>query len=674
MEQQTVNMLSTYMPNIGHYRTQFSSLNSLLGKTTLTGKISSLDIAENLFEFMEATQQKFNNLQDRLIDTLIEQNFYNRYKEASVSAAIIANLLVHTIDGCSLDAIALAKGSRLVRFFSDGDLKNEEKIQILKKHLQHYQNIYTIYKNIILVNTQGEIILSLEKDISGTTKNSHILEAIKNNEKIEALSPLDFYGGKRELISIVPIMNESLHQCAGALITIFDFYQEIDQICQYFTYHLPQTILLVVDGKNNIIYSDNEHRFPIGENVHFTTKENCNFIEVGKRQAFAACCESVKNIKSGSKSIAVDWKFYRIVPLQVAFNPRGAENDFKIPEDFLNNSSLRTENLDAVILEAENINEDLGDVVINGEIIASKSRSYALNPILDSIRLLSDQINFLCIQSIENLQRSIFNSLFSIIDGYARSSIQLLDRYFYEKSNNCRWISHSSIFRKYLSAHMNSQLESSDTRRIIAKLEDINKTYTSYADIVLFNTNGAVLANSHLIKGTHHTVSSESIVALKGMANSNRYYLSNFEVPQFSGSTDASYTFMAPICDELGHFIGGVAFVIKVEEFKEILVSFLQKESFLLGENNEIFTFFIDQDKNIIATTKDDVNLDSFKLENKFDPRNPKSQKQIMTLDNGATYLVSIEPSVGYREFKAGSTHRHFISCFICIKIRDEDL
>lgn len=76
MESSTINLLSNYMPMVQRYQSQFSSFNTLLSKTTLTGKISSLDIAENLFDYMETTQEKFENLQDRLIETILEQTFF----------------------------------------------------------------------------------------------------------------------------------------------------------------------------------------------------------------------------------------------------------------------------------------------------------------------------------------------------------------------------------------------------------------------------------------------------------------------------------------------------------------------------------------------------------------------------------------------------------------------
>ena len=90
MEQSTLNLLSTYMPMAQRYKSQFSSLNTLLSKTTLTGKISSLDIAANLFDYMEQTQEKFENLQEKLINTIMEQSFLNLYEEAQTSSRIFS--------------------------------------------------------------------------------------------------------------------------------------------------------------------------------------------------------------------------------------------------------------------------------------------------------------------------------------------------------------------------------------------------------------------------------------------------------------------------------------------------------------------------------------------------------------------------------------------------------
>lgn len=668
MEAQTMNMLSAYMPNIGHYRTQFSSLNSLLGKTTLTGKISSLDIAENLFNFMEETQQQFNALQDRLINTLIEQNFLNRYKEANVSVGIIANILVHSIADLPLDALALAKGSRIARFFNDGDLRDKEKIESLHEHFKKYVGFYTIYRNVLLIDKDGNIVLSLDDTTSQKTHNQYIMDAIRSGEALEVLTELDCCNStKKLLLNIAPIKDRDELNTLGVLVTVFDFYEEVDSTCELFAYHLPNTVLLITDERGRVVYSDNEHRFPIGEAINVNQRDEFNFIEIGKKNAFASSWQADS---LDGKSIASHWTFYRIVPLQVAFDTRRAHNNQNIKE-LIEHSSLRTDTLDSVILEAENIRENLGDVVINGEIIASKSRSYALNPILDSIRLLSDQINFLCIESIQDLQDSMFKSLYSVIDGYSRSAIQLLDHYFYEKSNDCRWIAQSSVFRKYLTAYMSSQFESSDTHKIINKLEEINKTYKAYADIVLFNANGAVLANSHLIKGTHHTVSSDAIMSLKNIMNSNRYYFSSFEVPQFSGVTEPSYTMMAPFYDDNNQFLGGIAFVINMKEIHEILESTLRNDYIALGEHNKMFAFFVDQERRVIASTRDDLTIDDVNIDGRFDFRNPKSQKEIAVFADGATYLLAIEPSVGYREFKVGSTHKNSLSCFVCVKIQD---
>ena len=115
MESQTANLLSNYMPMVQRYKSQFASFNTLLGKTTLTGKISSLDIAENLFEYMERTQEKFENLQDKLIETILEQNFLNSYEEADTSVKIISEILNLYFHNRHEDISTIAKSQYLLQ-------------------------------------------------------------------------------------------------------------------------------------------------------------------------------------------------------------------------------------------------------------------------------------------------------------------------------------------------------------------------------------------------------------------------------------------------------------------------------------------------------------------------------------------------------------------------------
>lgn len=109
MEQSVVNILSNYVPMVQRYQSQFSSLNTLLRKTTLTGKISSLDIAENLFDYMEKTQEKFENLQNELMHTIMQQNFYNAQEEARISTKVIGDMLGQFIRGCHESVLGLSK-------------------------------------------------------------------------------------------------------------------------------------------------------------------------------------------------------------------------------------------------------------------------------------------------------------------------------------------------------------------------------------------------------------------------------------------------------------------------------------------------------------------------------------------------------------------------------------
>ncbi|MDE6979605.1 MAG: hypothetical protein K2O85_08570, partial [Helicobacter sp.] len=205
MDTKTVNMLNAYMPNIGHYRTQFSSLNSLLGKTTLTGKISSLDIAENLFNFMEDTQKQFNTLQEGLINTLIEHLFGSCYHEASASVGIMAGILVHTVSERRLDTLSLAQSSRFQNLFAGDNVRNHEVLDALRDHLHKYIELYTLYHNVLIVDMSGKILVSAKPTNADVIDNGALKDVLHSGEPVETVARLNIGSNTNDmLVNIAP--------------------------------------------------------------------------------------------------------------------------------------------------------------------------------------------------------------------------------------------------------------------------------------------------------------------------------------------------------------------------------------------------------------------------------------------------------------------------------------
>ena len=157
MEQSVINLLSNYVPMVQRYKSQFSSFNTLLGKTTLTGKISSLDIAENLFGYMEKTQEKFENLQVELINTIMEQNFLDAYGEAETSARVVADMLSIHIQSRHESILTFSKNREFIdlaieyaNVANDKEKSNAVFGEIVQKMRAFESNYGQAYKDILL--------------------------------------------------------------------------------------------------------------------------------------------------------------------------------------------------------------------------------------------------------------------------------------------------------------------------------------------------------------------------------------------------------------------------------------------------------------------------------------------------------------------------------------------
>ncbi|CAM2939270.1 cache domain-containing protein [Helicobacter burdigaliensis] len=648
MESSMINLLNNYMPLIKSYRSQFTSLNTLLGKTTLTGKISSLDIAENLFEYMEQTQEKFENLQEKLIDTIMEQSFLNKYEEAYTSVCVILDQMENKITKCTQE-VAMFVASRYI-------LKccQKEEFEELKKYFNAFLESHQVYKDILLYDLQGNIKFSTKFE----AKNTKNIEIAGYSEKYkDCFGKIDFYplSNEEAFYFVAPIKKEE--NAYLSLIFIIDLEKIFFDSLKRYPYSISQAVLILANQKNQIIYSDDSRNFPVGGNLNLHHHKEYSFIE-SHNKLYLNASKSFENVPRMQ-----DWKVYRVVPLLNAFEQKKGE-EFKIEKKFLENSLLITEDLDSVITEAENINEDLGDVVINGEIIASKSHSYALNPILNNIRILSEEMNTLCVQSTEELQKGIYEALFNVVGYYSRySSYSVLDL-FLMAYNDVHWIRKNDAFKDF------AQECTKEDNRILTCLKRFKQESSIYHNILAYDANGVVVANGCDI----HALNGQKVAICDRVSQSvtykNNLFVSGYEkTPFYAG--DKTIIFYTPLVNS-NRIVGGLAFVLEGNIFKDILLRTLSKESSILSEESEIFSILLDANLNLYASTKEDFSFEAFNFE-EIDLASLRDKKQIFKFKE-RYYLVSVQMVVSdCEDFKMQDIFRTPLYNVVFVAIKDEE-
>lgn len=683
MESSTINLLSNYMPMVQRYQSQFSSFNTLLSKTTLTGKISSLDIAENLFDYMETTQEKFENLQDRLIETILEQTFFNSYEEANTSAKIIAEIFKLYFHNRHEDISTLAESKYLLdlclNFESHKD-KNPEQCKValetIVAYLKRFATSSAVYKDIMIYHNDGTLLQTIDLGkkyaIAYATKLSPILEA-RNIEKYgEFYQKVDFYDTKEkekeertEFFFVIPLRQNKEQAPIMVLTFVVDVQEEFKTILERFPYRLPQSNLVIINQKNHILFSDNTRMFPNGQLLSLTEHKDYTFLEYRSKACMVALQE-INNIQ-GFTSITEQWRICRIVPLYVAFDTKKQTNH-KIDPLLLENSLLVTKDLDIVIAESENINEELGDVVINGEIIASKSHSYALNPILNNIRILSEEMNTLCVQSTEELQKGIYNALFNVIDYYSKYFALITDSLFRECVKDSRWIKHGIEFKNYLDEHMQGNLTPETLASTKTLLEHLKTNFSNFYNIILFDKEGNTLQNA--LDDIQFNAKKLGIIDRFNSSNLNNLIVSNYEPTAFYNNKK-TILFYDAIKGDNNKFLGGLLFVLDLEKIQVFLDNSLPKESAILSEKSEIFSVAFDSAKNILATTKPDFNFENYNLSDTFDFKSLKNFKKIIQIGQKHYLICSEVCDPAQSAFTEYTKRSLYVMIFVAVKIEE---
>ncbi|WDL70669.1 cache domain-containing protein [Helicobacter winghamensis] len=669
MEQSVISILNNYVPMVQRYQSQFSSLNTLLSKTTLTGKISSLDIAENLFDYMEKTQEKFENLQDELIHTIMKQNFHNAYEEALTSAKLVGGMIGSFVKGCHESVLELSKNRILHNLSVDfanatEKEKSKESLEKILNILQKFcKNSEQSYKDIFLYSSDGTLLERIkyaeDQENNPKTKLQNVLETGSIESYAEYCQKVDFYytaeeSDKPELFFVVPLRANRESATNITLVLVVNIQEKAKGILEQFPYRLPQGNLVVINERERVVFSDNVRIFPIGQILSLSKHGEYSFLENRSKTCMVAinAINGLEHLESAIKMCSV----CRIVPLYAAFDAK-RQVSREINDSLLENSLLVTEELDRVIAEGENINEELGDVVINGEIIASKSHSYALNPILNNIRILSEEMNTLCIQSTGELQKGIYNALFNIVEYYSKYLVFSLDRLFAKAIRDVEQVSENADLVTYLSAQ-----ENATDIEIKAHLVSLEQDFTYFHNIILFDKDGTILLN-----GLDDNTLNKKKVNFCGATGSDGVVVSNFESTSLyeDKPTILMYRYLK---DSTHRFVGGILFVLDFAKIQEFLNGVLPKESEIISEESEIFSVVFDDNKNVLATTKSDLNFDEFLHNDVIDFKNLKKINQIVKIGQ-KHYLVCSDFSNAQQSIFTEYTRRTLHSViFVAVK------
>ncbi|MCX6074856.1 MAG: hypothetical protein NTY39_11085 [Campylobacterales bacterium] len=598
----------------------FNDQNRYLKKIILTGKICALDKAANLFSFTEKTTETFVTLKEELIPLLLEKNLHKYTDKLQSKAQISIDILIRNLFERTADVGFLATDESIIAF-----LNEQETSENLRKRLIEYALKYSVYNEIIITDPQGNIRLNINATNKVRFSSDPIIkQALFTEGYVEGYNHSDLFPTQHKTLLFAHKITQD-NQPIGVLIVCFRFDDEMEQI---FSSLLDANEHIIFhDGKEVIISSsDVSTAKKVLSNIHDTTLHKNGNVSVSAKT------------KGYEGYYGASWSSLAYTNIK--------KNFYSTSSNFSAIKCTLDPNIQNIITKADDVVEDLSDIIINGELIASKERVYVLTPVLDNLRNVSTSILSTIKETVDNLEHAIIEGLIYDVQSSAKLAIEIMDRNLYERANDCRWWAMTPVFEKELASKL------PNTKRLTDLLKYINSLYTVYTNLFIYDYHSTIIASSNDPSIVGKKVSGEHITKTLSNNNSQHYFVSHFEPLPFNGD-QATYLYNATISNN-GKVLGGIGIVFDAyPQFQAIL-----NDSFPATKIG--FSSIIDRKGSIVSTTHPTMKpLERMELDKEIFQFNSKEASHHFITFHGKKFLVGIAQSQGYREYKRHDNYKN---------------
>ena len=635
------HICTTHNPNISKLSHDLDQLNTLWTSNLMLAKINHHSIDSQLIHDFQSTQKEFENLRALLLNSIIEKYIDKIYNEIYFKSQTQIDILNRNLFERTADIGFLSQDIDIVKYLlEDGDKNHPHLVNRLKS----YQQKYSVYRDIVIMNNSGKVIARLD--------NNQPLGL--SDPKLEKLS-IDIKG-YLEYFGASSLFNDNLNRLLytheiyspqrdiiGYLVLEFNYLDEMSRIMQSLI--SPGFELVLLDKNHHIASSSNGNLFQTATlfPITFINNKKLTLLRHNHHNYLYIASQA-----QGFQDYHGDgWISVCLINIDDVFDKSDIEktllNDESYPHD-LNKLNLK---MSASLLR----------VILNGKITSIQKNALAFIPILDAFRLAGDQIKSSFNEAIASTHQLLSATLNEELLFSADLAAQIMDRNLYERANDCRWWSQSSTFSSILTDAQNASLTPDQQSNITQTLAEIHQLYTVYASLIIYDKTGKILATSRLdsrFTGTMFEYG-EDVTRCLNLTCANSYHVSEF-LPSSYYQGNHTYIYHAAIFGNYNKTtnkaIGGIAIVFDSQrQFYDILTDTLPNA----GHRALMTSLFIDKTGKIISLSDTTLGLRLYEILD--------IPVQLKSAEIGARGVIEInienksclcafKVSEGYREFK----------------------
>ena len=661
-----------YIEDVDKYKDELGTLSSSWDMLALLGQLGDINID------IGKTKENFLNLTSTLLNHLSFQQIKKVTQEMRFKSQVTIDVLIRNLFERTADIGFLATDDDIRLFLENFVSKYDENSLVIKQEIQkkfkEYVSKYSVYFDIVLFDIHGKIVVRLNEDINLEKVDTSFIQKVLNtsDDYIESYKYHDFLPQyKKSLVYSYKVTksNDSGSKDLGVLALCFRFTDEMNAIFGNLVDAKNKECLTILDEDGYVIASSDKEHINLGVKLPIVLNENYKIVSYAGRDYIAKTCET-----NGYQGFyGLKWYGHIMIPLEYAFLSDEL-NSLVVDENIINsmmeNEQHFSKELKEVFYNSKTIQDNLIRVIWNGNIVQSKlnstNREFS-RALLNEIGITGNKAN----SSLDNLNQTIISSILKDCEFLSSLAIDIMDRNLYERANDCRWWALNSYFKEALDDYSTI---SEKKEEISSILKYINDLYTVYSNLIIFDKNGKIIAVSnekeqYLIGKILTQDWIEKTLTLK---DTSKYCVSKFEKTNLY-ENESTYIYCSAIRSfkDDNDVVGGIAIVFDSSaQFYTMLDEILPKD--IYGNKQKgVYAFFTDKNKQIIATTSTNFEVNSYLDidDSFFKLKNGQNLSRIIEF-RGNYYAVGVKCSSGYREYKSAvDDYKNDVLSFVFILI-----
>ncbi|MDD0839767.1 chemotaxis protein CheW [Curvibacter sp. HBC61] len=637
-----------YMRDVGRCERSLQELNLMWRIIEASAKMNCPQEARAILPTMAATRSSFSLLEKELVQSLVHQKVSHVLTEIGTTAQYVIDIVVRNLFERTADVGFLATDRELCSFVAG---LHEER-GLIHHRLCEYRNKYTVYDEIILLDTQGHVLAQIDP----TTPLEHsadplLRQTLDSDQYVETFRASDLRPNKRKAL----IYSRRMHHpdtgaVVGVLCLCFHFEEEMAGIFQSHGDPAQRTNLLLLDDAHQVIASADPNWIPVGVKVPVNLDQSPHlFMYAGREYLVRTFSSAGYQGYPGPKG----WLGQAMIPLDVAFSSQSRDLvsglDPLLLDGLLSHADRFCPPLHDIVVAARHIQR----IVWNGQVMTAGQQGdmQKLKTVLEQISETGNRSNELFEHSIHDLYQTVLGSSLLDAEFTAHLLVDLLDRNLYERSDDCRWWALSPELRQAL-----ADQPPDAAQRMQTVLDTIHALYTVYTSLFVYDHQGRILAATSEAGQAFvgQFLGESDLAAVRRLASPQHYHVSPFEnTPWYGG--EPSYVYHAAIRhpEHEDQIVGGIGIVFDSgPELHNMLLSGL-------GGREHMQALFVNRQGRVLSSTSPDHPAGSTLSlpATQTSLANGQSHARICT-HQGEYAIEACSVSNGYREFKTVDGYR----------------